>query len=322
MKILVTGATGFVGKRVIEMALEQGFSVNAIAREKKLGQQQKNNPLIEWYKGELTNTFDWSESLKGVDCVIHCAALVHQMKADAVDLQTKYDDVNFHATIHLAQQAQEAGIKRFIFLSSIKVNGEATELHQPFTPQVTHEPTDLYGLSKYKAELALQELSKQSGLDVVIIRPPLVYGPGVKANFQTMMNWVQRSIPLPLGAIHNQRSMVYLDNLVDLILTCVTHSDAVNQTFLVSDDHDVSTSQLLAQLKGELQSSSWLLPIPMSLFYMAAKLLRKPEIAQRLCGSLQVDISHTKKQLHWQPPISWQQGIKTTATSYSNNQKH
>ncbi|WP_105902604.1 UDP-glucose 4-epimerase family protein [Vibrio gangliei] len=319
MKILVTGATGFVGQKVVEKALEKEMEVSAIARNSKLVTQQKSLPQVEWHHGELTPDFDWSSCLDGVDCVIHCAARVHQMNEDASVAQKNYDDANFRSTLNLAHQAQQVGVKRFIFLSSIKVNGESTELNEPFTRTVEQEPEDPYGLSKYKAEQALQTLSKDSGLDVVIIRPPLVYGPGVKANFQAMMKWVCRGIPLPLGAIHNKRSMVYLDNLVDLILTCTQHNEAINEVFLVSDDHDISTSELLSQIKQAANSSTWLIPVPMKIFTIAAKLLNKPQIAQRLCGSLQVDISHTKKQLNWQPPISWEQGITKTVLFYLNN---
>lgn len=315
----MTGATGFVGQRVVDKALEKEMQISAIARKDKLIIQKQNLPQVEWHDGDLTPDFDWKTCLDGVDCVVHCAARVHQMKEDVHAIQNAYDETNFHATVNLARQAQQAGVKRFIFLSSIKVNGESTELNEPFINTVAQMPEDPYGLSKYKAELALQELANQSSLDVVIIRPPLVYGPGVKANFQSMMKWVCRGIPLPLGAINNKRSMVYLDNLVDLILTCTQYNESINEVLLVSDDHDISTSELLYQIKKAANSSTWLIPVPMKSFTIAAKLLNKPQIAQRLCGSLQVDISHTKKQLNWQPPISWKQGITETVLSYLNN---
>lgn len=315
MNLLITGATGFVGSRLVDVTLTAKHQVLAVMRSEKV-QNVEPNQNIQWCVGNLSPEFDWSKNLADVDCVIHCAARVHQMQEEAQDIQAVYDEVNFHGTLNLAKQAVEAGVKRFIFLSSIKVNGEQTEAGKPFLPKVSVPPIDPYGLSKYKAEIALMALAEQTGLDVVIIRPPLVYGPGVKANFQSMMKWVSRSVPLPLGAIHNQRSLVYLDNLVDLILNCVDNPNAANQTFLVSDDHDVSTTQLLKQIKQSSNSHCVLIPIPMSWFRLAASLIGKPQIAQRLCGSLQVDISDTKKQLNWQPSVSWEQGISETVSHF------
>lgn len=315
MNVLITGATGFVGSRLVDVALDKQYKVSAVRRSEPspiVDSEQR----LQWCTGNLSSKFDWSKNLTGIDCVIHCAARVHQMQDDAQDIQAVYDETNFHGTLNLAKQAVEAGVKRFIFLSSIKVNGEKTEAGKPFTPKVFTSPVDPYGLSKYKAEIDLMELAEKTGLEVVIIRPPLVYGPEVKANFQSMMKWVSRSAPLPLGAIHNQRSLVYLDNLVDLIMVCINHPNAANQTFLVSDDYDVSTTQLLKQIKYSSKSYSVLLPIPMSWFNLASSLISKPQIAQRLCGSLQVDISETKKQLNWQPPVSWQQGISETVKYY------
>ena len=315
MNLLITGATGFVGSRLVEVALGKQYKVSAVRRSES-SQIVDTDQRRHWCTGNLSQGFDWSENLKEIDCVVHCAARVHQMNDSEKDIQAAYDEVNFHATLNLAKQAAKAGVKRFIFLSSIKVNGEQTEQGKPFIPSISTPPTDPYGLSKYKAEQALIELSKMSELEVVIIRPPLVYGPGVKANFQSMMKWVSRSVPLPLGAVHNKRSMVYLDNLVDLIMVCVAHPNAANQTFLVSDHHDVSTSQLLSQIKQASNSRCLLLPIPMCWFQGIAKMMNKPQIAQRLCSSLQVDTSYTQKQLNWQPPVSWEQGISETVSAY------
>ena len=315
MNVLITGATGFVGSRLVEVALDKQYNVSAVMRSAALS-NQKSKHNLQWCIGNLSPDFDWSKNLQDIDCIVHCAARVHQMQEDSSDIQAVYDDTNFHGTLNLAKQAAVAGVKRFIFLSSIKVNGEQTQADEPFTPGISTPPIDPYGLSKYKAEIALLELAQKTGLEVVIIRPPLVYGPGVKANFQSMMKWASRPIPLPLGAIDNQRSMVFIDNLIDLILICTHHPKAANHTFLVSDGIDVSTSQLLRQIKKASQSRCILLPIPMSWFSMTAKLLNKPLIAQRLCGSLQVDISHTQKQLNWQPPVSWEQGISETVRYY------
>ncbi|MGO2510215.1 MAG: UDP-glucose 4-epimerase family protein [Vibrio hibernica] len=316
MHLLITGATGFVGERLLKAALSQDYRISAIARETKLHTHEKQYPQAQWWKGELASDYNWTSALSHIDCVIHCAARVHQMSEPEQNIQQNYDEANFHATVNLAKQASSLGVKRFIFISSIKVNGECTQIGKPFLSQASSVPSDPYGLSKYKAEEALKRLSLQTGMEVVIIRPPLVYGQGVKANFESMIKWASRPIPLPLGAIDNQRSMVFIDNLIDLILICTHHPKAANHTFLVSDGIDVSTSQLLRQIKKASQSRCILLPIPMSWFSMTAKLLNKPLIAQRLCGSLQVDISHTQKQLNWQPPVSWEQGISETVRYY------
>lgn len=319
MHFLITGATGFVGDSLLQSALLESHIVSAIARKPKIKQKQCQYPQANWFEGELSAQYNWQSALSGVDCVVHCAARVHQMQDAQLtnqDIQQAYDEANFHATLNLAKQAAESGVKRFVFVSSIKVNGESTQPNAPFLPQTTQAPTDPYGLSKYKAEQALLELAAESEMDVVIVRPPLVYGPEVKANFQTMMKWASRPVPLPLGAINNQRSMVYIQNLTDLLLLCAHHPQAANQIFLVSDDYDISTSQLLKQIKQVSQSHCMLLPIPTSWFNIVAKVINKPQIAQRLCGSLQVDIRHTKNQLNWKPPVSWEQGIEETVKHY------
>lgn len=270
--------------------------------------------------GYLVSSIDsktnWSGAFEGIDCVVHCAARVHQMKESQTDALEAYREVNTRGTLNLARQAANAGVKRFLFISSIKVNGEFTEPSQPFIPDLTHVPDDLYGLSKYEAEVQLQQLAKETGLEVVIIRPPLVYGPGVKANFLSMMRWVEKGIPLPLGAIDNRRSLVYLDNLVDFMLTCCIHPKAACDTFLVSDGEDVSTTQLLNAVASGMSKSPRLLPIPMSFIDFSAKLIGKPQLSQRLCGNLQVDSSKTKVLLGWSAPISFEEGIQRTVDAY------
>jgi nucleoside-diphosphate-sugar epimerase len=220
--------------------------------------------------------------------------------------------VNVDATLRLARQAAEAGVSRFIFLSSIKVNGESTEGGTPFTSVSPECPVDPYGLSKYEAEQGLRALASEMGIDVVIIRPVLVYGPGVGANFQRMVVWLEKGIPLPLGALSNKRSMVALDNLIDLIVTCLDHPAAGNQTFLVSDDHDLSTTELLVAMGHALDKPARLLPVPVRLIWWGAALLGKQEVARRVCGSLQVDITHTRNTLDWTPPVSLAEGLKRT----------
>ncbi|PKG98933.1 SDR family oxidoreductase [Paraglaciecola sp. MB-3u-78] len=312
MNILVTGGTGFLGSSLIEQLSPHCISV--------LGRNQlKLNSLAHHY-GVIDNKSSYEKALINIEVLIHCAARVHVMNDSAISPLEAFREVNTAGTLNLAQQAADAGVKRFIFISTIKVNGESTELGFPFKPDDNFIPIDPYGLSKYEAEVGLQKIAKQTGMEVVILRPPLVYGPGVKANFASMMKWINIGIPLPLGGIkENRRSLVSLDNLVDLIITCIEHPNAANQTFLVSDDNDVSTSQLLANMASALDAPNRLLPIPSTWFTVAAKLIGKTDISQRLCGSLQVDISKTKEMLNWRPPYRSVESMKKTADAFLEN---
>ncbi|PML45748.1 NAD-dependent epimerase/dehydratase family protein, partial [Vibrio sp. 10N.261.52.A1] len=232
------------------------------------------------------------------------------------DALAAYRDINTLGTLNLAKQAAEAGVKRFVFVSSIKVNGEFTEPGSAFLPNLDNIPKDPYGLSKYEAEVELTKLSKETGLEVVIVRPPLVYGPGVKANFLSMMRMVEKAIPLPFGAIHNKRSLVYVDNLSSLILTCCEHPSAPGHTFLASDNQDVSTSQLIRAIALSMDKSPRLLPIPMPWIRAGASVLRKQHVAQRVCGNLQVETRHAKEILGWIPPVTFEDGISKTVEAY------
>lgn len=258
----------------------------------------------------------WGSALQCVDVVVHAAARVHVMSDDATDPLAEFHKINVEGTMCLARQAVAAGVKRFIFVSSIKVNGEGTDPGNFFSAESHPAPTDPYSISKYEAELALKELAHESGLEVVIIRPPLVYGSGVKANFLRMMHWVNKGVPLPLGAIDNRRSLVALDNLVDLIFTCIEHPAAANQTFLVSDGEDLSTSQLLRRLGLALDRPARLFPVPVRLLEAGAALVGQKALALRLFGSLQVDISKTKELLDWSPPIGVDEALRKTAESF------
>lgn len=226
--------------------------------------------------------------------------------------------VNVQGTLALARQAALAGVRRFIFISSIKVNGEGTVLGKPYTPFDMPAPQDPYGISKMEAEHGLRELAGATGMEVVIIRPVLVYGAGVKANFRSMMSWLNKGVPLPLGAIHNKRSLVSLDNLVDLIVTCVDHPAAANETFLVSDGEDLSTTEMLRRMGQALGKNARLLPVPAGLLEAGAAMLGKRAVAQRLCGSLQVDIRHTRETLNWNPPVSVDDGFRAAASAFLN----
>jgi UDP-glucose 4-epimerase len=259
--------------------------------------------------GELLPATDWGQALQGVDAVVHCAARVHLMQDDATDHLQAFREVNVYGTLNLANQAAQAGDRRIVFVSSIKENGEASQPGQPFSADDVPSPLDPYGVSKLEAERGLRKIEAQTGMEVVIVRPPLVYGPGVKANFASMLRWVASGMPLPLGAIHNARSLVALDNLVDLLVTCLKHPAAAGQTFLVSDGEDVSTTELLRCTAQAMGKKALLLPVPASLLELCATLLGKRAVAQRLCGSLQVDISKTSRLLGWIPPLTLDQGL-------------
>ncbi len=259
---------------------------------------------------------DWTHTLTKVNTDIHLAARVHIMSDSAADPLAEFRFMNTAVTLNLARQATAAGVRRFIFLSSVKVNGEFTQHDQPFTAADICHPDDPYAVSKYEAEQGLIEIAVQTGMEIVIIRPPLVYGPGVKGNFLSMMRWLHKGIPLPLGAVHNQRSLVALDNLIDLITVCIDHPAAANQTFLVSDGEDLSTPELLQRLGAALGKPARLLPVPQSLLETILNLLGKHAIAQRLCGNLQIDISKTRDRLGWTPPVSVDQALRQTAQAY------
>jgi nucleoside-diphosphate-sugar epimerase len=242
--------------------------------------------------------------------VVHAAARTHIMQDTVADPLTAFRLVNVQGTLNLARQAAEAGVKRFVFLSSVKVNGELTQMGHPFRENDIPAPQDPYALSKYEAVAGLCRLAEETGMEVVIIRPPLVYGPGVKANFENMIRWVRRGIPLPFAAVSNKRSFVALDNLVDFIATCIVHPKAANQTFLVSDGEDLSTAELLQRVGLVLGKPMRLFPVPANLLQLAAGLIGKKTMAQRLCGSLQVDISKARDFLDWAPPLSVDEGLR------------
>lgn len=317
--ILVTGAAGFVGSALVRQLADRS-QVRAAARSRN--SLEGRHLGGGWFVGELSAGQDWGPAVTGVDCIIHCAARVHVMNEETADPLAEFRRVNVDGTMRLAGQAAEAGVRRFIFVSSIKVNGEWTEPGHPFRAEGRPYPKDPYGVSKCEAEAGLRALSQETGMEVVIIRPPLVYGPGVKANFLAMMRWLERGVPLPLaGVSENRRSLVFLDNLVDLIVTCVDHPAAANQTFLVSDDDDLSTAALLRRMAAALGRPARLIPVPAGLITLGAKLIGRPGIAQRLCGSLQVDIGKTEALLGWTPPISVDEGLRRTAEHWLTTER-
>lgn len=314
MHVILTGATGFIGSAFLVAAQQRSMKIRSVFRSneqaKRFGDAKNSAVAVPGIEADT----DWSEALVDVDVVVHCAARVHVMNDSISDPLAEFCKVNVAGTLNLAKQAALAGVKRFVFLSSIKVNGEETQPGGPYSAHDVPAPEDAYGISKAEAEAGLRLLSLETGMEVVIIRPPLVYGPGVKGNFSSLLRWVARGLPLPLGlATTNRRSLVGLDNLVDLILTCVDHPKAANQTLLVSDGEDLSTADLLRRIGKALNRPARLIPVPVSILIIASRLLGKSSIAQRLLGSLQVDISKTCTLLNWKPPVSVDEGLRRAA---------
>lgn len=307
MTILVTGASGFVGAAVCRQAAASGLRVRGTWRAPAPAMDGVEPATVAAMDGQT----DWTIALRGCRAVVHAAARVHVMSESAADPLAEFRRVNVQGSLQLARQAAAQGVRRFVFVSSVKVHGESTVPGRPFTARDVPAPQDPYGISKMEAEQGLREIAADTGMEVAIVRPPLVYGPGVKANFASLLRWLRRGRPLPLGSVHgNRRSLVALDNLVDLLLTCVEHPDAGNQTFLVSDGEDLSTTALLRRMGQALQRPARLIPVPPALLRIGASALGKGDMAQRLLGSLQVDIAHTRATLGWSPPIGVDEGLR------------
>lgn len=306
MNVLVTGANGFVGRHLCHALETAGIEVVRAVRNPQAGAVAV---------GSISGKTDWSEALSGVDAVVHLAARVHVRKDPTRDPLAEFRKVNVDGTLNLAGQAAQAGVKRFVFISSIAVHGLTSGDH-PFTSRDIPAPHDAYGVSKHEAEQGLKRVAGETGMELVIIRPPLVYGPGVGANFLRLMKLVESGMPLPLGSIHNRRNPVYVGNLCDLIFQCLENPAAAGQAFLVSDGKDVSTPDLLRMLAKEMGRSIRLLPVPESVFHLAGRLIRRSGDVSRLCGSLQVDITPTCQTLGWVPPFTVEQGIHETVSAY------
>jgi nucleoside-diphosphate-sugar epimerase len=307
MRALITGVNGFVGRAVLaHLVAKNEMQVTGSVR-KSIANINKEARIVE--VGDISSLTDWSDALAGADVVVHTAARVHVMDDAASDPLTEFRRVNVQGTLRLAHQAVSAGVRRFVYISSVKVNGEVSKRDTPFLPDDVPAPLDSYGVSKMEAEQGLMEIAAQTGLEVVIIRPPLVYGFGAKANFAALMRVVQRRWVLPLGAVHNKRSLVALDNLVDFIVTCITHPKAAQHIFLVSDGQDLSTTELAHGLAQAAGVSARFIPVPMWVLQAAAAIVGKGDVAKRLCGNLQVDISKAQSLLGWMPPISVEEGL-------------
>lgn len=316
-RILLTGSTGFLGSAIVSRICVDGlFSLRVAYRN----EPRNWSRVIETVRiDKLGPDTQWNNATRRIDVVIHAAARVHMPSDNVQDPLQEYRRVNVAGTLSLAKQAAEDGVKRFIFISSIKVNGESTQKSCPFSENSALAPIDPYGISKLEAEEGLSLLSRKTGMELTIIRPPLVYGPGVKANFLQLLHVVASGIPLPLSLIRNQRSMVALDNLVDLIVTCVDHPSAANQVFLISDGEDLSTPELVRRIGQAMGRRVRLYPVPPSILIAGAYLLGKRDAAQRLCSSLQVDISKTRKLLGWNPAVSVDNGLASVSRWYLDN---
>lgn len=315
--VLITGANGFIGRELCSQLSRQGWQVRAAVRAGRAMPSAFDTVTVD----SIDEKTDWSQALENIDAVIHLAGRAHVVKDCATDPLADFRRINVEGTRNLARKAANAGVRRFVFISSIKVNGENTPLGRPYTAADQPAPADPYGISKYEAEEALRRLASESEMEVVIIRPPLVYGPGVQGNFLTMMRWLDKGIPLPLGLVSNKRTLVALDNLVDLIITCIKHPAAANQTFLAGDSEDLSTTELLKRLGGALGKKARLLPVPVGLLSLFLGVLGKRAETQKLCGSLQVDIDKTRSVLGWTPPVSIDEALRQTAQDYLRTER-
>jgi UDP-glucose 4-epimerase len=305
----VSGASGFIGQALCLECSRRGIGVRAGLRASSPATTLSDSVIL----GDLSEDADWTPAFNGVDTVVHLAARVHVMRETAADPLAEFRKVNVQGTRNLARQAAAAGVKRFVFLSSVKVNGESTLPGKTFGPDDDPAPQDAYGISKLEAERVLREVCASSGMEFVVIRPPLVYGPGVRGNFRTMAHWIQRGMPLPLGAIDNRRSLVALDNLVDLIVSCLTHPAVANQVLMAADGEDVSTTDLLRKVATAHGVPARLVPVPPSWLRGCAAMLGKRVAADLLLGSLVIDASRTRDMLGWLPVVSMDEQLRKMA---------
>ncbi|MFT5592919.1 MAG: UDP-glucose 4-epimerase [Oceanicoccus sp.] len=312
-RILLTGSTGFIGSVITVQFKSSDYQLCPVVRYLK-----DDSPLNAIEVGDIDGNTDYNGALSDVDVVIHVAARAHMMSDESSDPLAEYRKVNVEGSENLARQAAAAGVKRFVFISSVKVSGESTTAKSPYSELMKPAPEDAYGQSKYEAEEVLKQVAADTGMEVVIIRPPLVYGAGVKANFLSLLKLSTLSIPLPFGTVNNKRSMVYVGSLVDFIIRCIDHPNAANQTFLVSDGEDLSLKSLITYIRKAMGKSPLLLPVPVGLFKLAGKLTGKSGVVDRLVGNLQVDSSKARELLDWTPPYTVEQGIAATVLDFNN----
>ncbi len=310
MNILLTGASGFIGTGLLDrMTTERALSLRTAFRHPAA----ELPPNVDAVRiGDIGAGTDWRRALAGIDVVVHTAARVHVMRETVADPLAAYREVNTAGTLNLARQAVAAGVRRLVFLSTVKVSGDASPVGRPFTPDDPPAPPDPYAVSKHEAETGLRAITDETGLEVVVIRPPLVYGPGVRGNFLRLMRAVARGTPLPFGAVDNRRSLCALDNLVDLVVRCLDHPAAAGRVFMVSDDEDLSTPALIHHMARASGGRARLLPVPVLLLRAGATLVGRRVVLERLIGTLQVDIGETRRRLGWSPPIGVEEGMRRT----------
>ena len=316
-QVVVTGANGFVGGALCAEALAQGLCVRGVTRNPYLLSKEVETIDV----GEIDENTNWQRALNQCDVVVHLAARVHVMRESAINPLEEFRRVNVQGTEHLARSAAASGVKRFVYVSSIKVNGEETLGGKSYAERDLPMPQDAYGVSKWEAEQALHRVAEETGLELVIVRPPLVYGAGVKGNFAQLLSVLACGIPLPLASIKNHRDLIYVGNLVDALIACATHSNAAGQTYMVSDGERVSTPDLIRNLANALGKSNLVFPFPISVMRFCAGLLGKSAALDRLTQSLQIDSSKIRKELGWQPPYTMQQGLQATADWYLAKRK-
>ena len=317
MRVLVTGASGFIGRALCSRLLAEGWKVRGTFRSES-GVNQLPDGIETISIGSIDSDTKWDDALRGVDTVVHLAARVHVMDDTGANPLEAFRKVNVTGTKQLAQSASSAGVRRFVFMSSVKVNGEGRVA--AYTEDNEEGPEDPYGLSKWEAEQELHKVADKIDLETVILRPPLVYGPGVKANFYNLKKIVDRGIPLPLSSIKNRRSFIYLGNLIDAITTCMTNPNAAGKTYLVSDGEDVSTPELIRRIGAASGQRALLLPVPVWIMRMAGRITGKSNEVERLVMSLTVDISKIRRQLEWKPPYTMGNGLRETAKWYAKKQ--
>lgn len=322
--IAVTGASGFIGQALCKVLPSKGYKVRAISR-KIDSVIQGDSAFLEFTKGgDIGAQTDWSNVLTGVECVVHCAARVHIVKEYSHDSLSKYREINTYGTLHLARESLRFGVKRFIFLSSVKVNGEFSHPGRPFQPEVDFAPEDPYALSKFEAEQGLLKLARNSDMEIIIVRVPLVYGPGVKANFASLIKWVKIGLPLPFLGLRNKRSLIAIENLVDFICLCINRRRSIkakNQIFMISDGDDVSTADLILKVAASYKKSQILFKIPLNLLRFIASITGRTRYIDSLFGSLQVDIRKTQNLLGWSPIVTMDEQLLKMAKLESENEK-
>ena len=339
MRVMVTGATGFVGRFLCNVLISQGYKVLASVRGFAFdlhGDSPDNYEIGLSYinTGDISPDTDWSQALRDVDTVMHLAARVHVTHEDPAHSLAEYRAVNTQATANLANQAARAGVRRFVYLSTVKVHGEETALHPVFftgqghdEPPVAFSETDIprpqggYAISKWEAERELRLIASATGMETVIVRPPLIYGEGVKANFLSLLRMIDKGIPLPFGSVTNRRSLLCLDNLADFLMQCISHPAAANETFLVADNETLSTPELICRIAFYMGKKPKLPGCPIGLLRMVARLLGRADAIAKICGSLQLDARKAKTLLHWQPPLTVEQGLEKTVSWYQKTKK-